>query len=120
MRTLVGKSEDARTLQLQETMAREQYVQLISKSQAARMENQESREQLVDVKILAAPFLPSAPVFPRTALFFLGSILFALPLGLAMIFMAHFFDYTFETPGSLEKSSGFRVLATLGKLKRKE
>jgi uncharacterized protein involved in exopolysaccharide biosynthesis len=120
MRTLVEKSEDARTLQLQETMAREQYIQMITKSQAARMENQESREQLVDVKVLAAPFLPSAPVFPRTALFFLGSILFSFPLALAIIFMAHFFDYTFETPGSLEKGTGFRVLATLGKLRRKE
>ncbi len=118
MRLLVAKTEDARVLQLQETIAKEQYLQMVSRAQAARMDNVENRQKLVDVKILARPFVPTSPVFPKTGLFFLAALIFSVPLALGIIFTAHFFDYTFDSPGGLEKATGFRVLATIGKLKR--
>jgi hypothetical protein len=31
-----------------------------------------------------------------------------------------FFDYTFYSPGQLEKATGYRVFATLGKLKKRK
>jgi len=118
MRLLLAKTEDARVLQLHETIAKEQYLQMVNRAQAARMDNVENRQKLVDVKILARPFVPTVPVFPKTGLFFLAALIFSVPLALGIIFTAHFFDYTFDSPGALEKSTGFRVLATLGKLKR--
>jgi uncharacterized protein involved in exopolysaccharide biosynthesis len=116
MRVLLEKSEEARTLQLEEQITKEQYLQFVAKSEAAKIDNLESRKKLVDVKILGRPSVPASAVFPRTGLFVLAAFIFSFPLAIGIIFMASFFDYTYDGPQQLEKATGFSVLATLGKL----
>lgn len=120
LRQLLEKTEDARILQLQETLNKEQYLQLVAKTQEARFDNLESRQKLVDVKILGRPLIPTSPVFPRTGIFVLTAFIFSFPLALGIIFTMSFFDYTFYSPGQLEKATGYRVFATLGKLKKRK
>jgi uncharacterized protein involved in exopolysaccharide biosynthesis len=116
---LLVKSEEARSKQLDVTVAKEQYLQYLAKEEAAKVDNLESREKLVDVKVIGWPIVPNKPVFPKTGLFVLGGFFFSIFLGLGMIFLANFFDFTFDSPKELESATGHRVLATFGKLKNK-
>lgn len=120
MRVLIEKSEEARYLQLQETVTKDQYLQLVAKTQEARFENLEDRQKLVDVKVLGKPLTPLSAAFPRTGLYVLTAFIFSIPLGLGIIFTMSFFDYTFASPVQLEKATGYQVLATLGLLKTRE
>ena len=88
MKTLIVKGDDARALQLEFTIAREQYLQFVAKNQAARIEASEGRQKLVDVKFLGKPWIPKNPVFPKTGLFVILSLIFSFPLGIGIIFVA--------------------------------
>ena len=117
MQTLLQKGEELRTMQLELSVAREQYLQFVSKEQAARMEGTESRQKLVDVKILGQPFIPRNPIFPKTGLYVLLAFVFSFPLGIGIIFVATFLDHSFDDPSRLEDATGYKVLATFGKIK---
>jgi uncharacterized protein involved in exopolysaccharide biosynthesis len=119
MQVLIGKAEEARALQLEVTMAKEQYIQFVAKSEAARLENIEAKQELVDVKVLAKPMVPLVPVFPRTGLFVFAGFLFSIFLSVGLIFVAHFFDFTFDNPRDLEASVGYPVLATFGNVDKR-
>ncbi|MGC8603886.1 MAG: GumC family protein [Desulfomonilaceae bacterium] len=120
MKTLSEKGERLRAMQLDVSVAREQYLQLVGKEQAARMEATEGRQKLVDIKILGSPSIPKNPVFPKTSLYVILAFLFSFPLGIGIIFVATFLDHSFDDPSRLEAATGFRVLASFGKVKKEE
>lgn len=111
---LLVRSEEARARQLEVTLAKEQYLQFVAKSEAARLENVETKKQLVNVKVLAQPVVPTIAVFPRTGLFVFAGFLFSVFLSIGLIFVANFFDFTFDNPRDLEAVTGYKVLATFG------
>lgn len=116
LQELLEKGEEARAKQLEVTIAKEQYLQFVAKSEAARLENIETKQKLVDVKVLAQPVIPMVPIFPRTGLFVFAGFLFSVFLSIGLIFIANFFDFTFDNPRDLEAITGFKVLATFGKV----
>ena len=118
LQQLEEKSEDARRLQLAVTVAKERYLQFDSKEEEARLASQEGRNNLVTVSIVGRPMMPADPIFPMTGLFVLAAFVLSFPLGIAVIFMANFFDSTFDSPREVENVTGYNVLATLGKLPR--
>lgn len=118
LQQLEEKSEDARRLQLAVTVAKERYLQFDSKEEEARLASQEGRNNLVTVSIVGRPMMPADPIFPMTALFVLAAFMLSFPIGIAAIFMANFFDSTFDSPREVEHVTGYNVLATLGKLPR--
>ena len=120
MKTLIVKGDDARALQLEFTIAREQYLQFVAKNQAARIEASEGRQKLVDVKFLGKPWIPKNPVFPKTGLYVILSFIFSFPLGIGIIFVAAFLDHTFDDPSRLEAATGYKVLASFGKTENKK
>ena len=120
MQVILQRGEELRALQLDLSIAREQYLQFVAKEQEARMEGTESRQKLVDVKILGRPWVPTSPISPKTGLYVLLSFIFSFPLGIGMIFVAAFLDHSFDTPSSLEAATGYKVLATFGKIKDEE
>lgn len=120
MQVMLQRGEELRALQLEFSVAREQYLQFVAKEQEASLENMESRKQLVDVKILGRPWVPSTPISPKTGLYVLLSFIFSFPLGIGIIFLASFFDHSFDDPSRLEASTGYKVLATFGKIKGEE
>lgn len=113
---LLEKSEEARAKQLNVTIAKEQYLQFVAKSETARLENIETKKKLVDVKVLAQPFIPMVPIFPQTSLYVFAGFLFSIFLSIGLIFVANFFDFTFDNPRDLEAITGYKVLATFGKI----
>ncbi|MGC8659273.1 MAG: GumC family protein [Desulfomonilaceae bacterium] len=120
MKLLSEKSEEFRALQLDLSVAREQYLQFVGKEQAARFEAEEGRKKLVDVKVLGEPYKPKKPIFPKTGLYVLLAFLFSFPLGIGIIFVATFLDHSFDDPSRLESATGYRVLASFGKVKKEE
>ena len=120
MNLLAQKSEEFRALNLDLSVAREQYLTFVGKEQAARIEGAASRQKLVDVKILGDPSRPKNPIFPKTGLYVLLGFLFSFPLGIGIIFVATFLDHSFDDPSSLESATGYKVLATFGKVKKGE
>lgn len=116
---ILVRSEEARARQLEVTLAKEQYLQFVAKSEAARLSNIEAQHQLVNVKVLAQPVVPMVPIFPRTGLFVFAGFLFAIFLSVGLIFIANFFDFTFENPHDLEAVTGYKVLATFGNVDKK-
>ncbi|MDA8407873.1 MAG: Wzz/FepE/Etk N-terminal domain-containing protein [Deltaproteobacteria bacterium] len=120
MQTLSEKGEELRAMQLDVSVAREQYLQLVGKEQAARMEATEGRQKLVDIKILGSPSIPKNPIFPKTSLYVILAFLFSFPLGIGIIFVATFLDHSFDDPSRLEAATGYRVLASFGRVKKEE
>jgi len=120
MRTQAEQGEVLRALQLDVSVAREQYLQFMAKDQAARLEGSEGRKKLVDVRILGQPWLPQAPVFPKTGLFVLLAFLISFPLGVGIIFVATYLDHSFDEPTGLEAATGYKVLASFGTFKGEE
>ena len=118
LQQLEEKSEDARRLQLAVTIAKERYIQFATKEEEARLASQEGRNNLVTVSIVGRPMMPADPIFPMTTLFVLAAFVLSFPVGIAAIFMANFFDSTFDSPREVEHVTGYNVLATLGKLPR--
>ncbi len=116
LKLLLEKSEEARAKQLEVTIAKEQYLQFVAKSEAARLENVEGKQKLVNVKVLAQPVIPRAPIFPRTSLYVFAGFLFSIFLSVGLIFVANFFDFTFDNPKDLEAVTGYKVLGTFGKV----
>jgi uncharacterized protein involved in exopolysaccharide biosynthesis len=112
---LEEKSEEARRLQLDATVAKERYLQYLSKEEEARLENLKGGTQVRDVSVLGKPLTPAEPIFPKTFLFVLGSLFLAIPVGMGAILTAHFLDHTFDNPRMLEAHTGYPVLASLGK-----
>ncbi|HTY22145.1 MAG TPA: Wzz/FepE/Etk N-terminal domain-containing protein [Desulfomonilaceae bacterium] len=112
------KSEESRRLQLSVTIAKERYLQFVSKEEEARLATQEGRNKLVTVSIVGRPVLPVDPIFPMTGLFVLGAFVLSFPIGIAVIFVANFLDSTFDSPGEVESATGCKVLATLGQLSK--
>jgi uncharacterized protein involved in exopolysaccharide biosynthesis len=117
MHTLVQTGEQLRALQLDLSVAREQYLQFLAKEQAARLEGSEGRQKLVDVKVLGQPWTPKTPIFPKTGLYVLLAFIFSFPLGIGIIFMATYLDHSFDDPASLEAATGYKVLASFGTVK---
>lgn len=117
MITLVEKGDVLRALQLDLSVAREQYLQFVAKDQAARLEGSESRKKLVDVRILGEPWLPKSPVFPKTGLYVFLAFIMSFPLGVGIIFVASYLDHSFDDPSSLESATGYKVLASFGTVK---
>jgi len=109
------KSDEARRMQLEVTIAKERYVQYMAKEEEARLENMKGGTQLRDVSIVGRPLTPEEPVFPKTFLFVLGAFLLAIPVGIGAILTAHFLDHTFDNPRALEAQTGYPVLASIGK-----
>ena len=118
LRQFEEKSEEARRLQLAVSIAKERYLQFVSKEEEARLDSQEGRNKLVTVSIVGRPMMPSDPIFPMTSLFVLAAFVLSFPVGIAAIFLANFFDSTFDNPKEAEQATGFAVLATIGKLPR--
>ncbi|MGO9120037.1 MAG: GumC family protein [Desulfomonilaceae bacterium] len=118
LQQLEEKSEEARRLQLAVSIAKERYLQFVSKEEEARLASQEGRNKLVTVSIVGRPMMPSDPIFPMTSLFVLAAFVLSFPVGIAAIFLANFFDSTFDNPKEAEQATGFAVLATIGKLPR--
>jgi uncharacterized protein involved in exopolysaccharide biosynthesis len=116
LRLLEEKSEEARTLQIAATIAKERYLQYMAKEEEARMDVLKSKDKLVNVKVIERPFRPASPVFPKTWLFVLGAFFLAWPLGIGIILLANFFDHTFINVSELENATGYPVLVSLGKL----
>jgi uncharacterized protein involved in exopolysaccharide biosynthesis len=113
---LEEKSELARRLQLDVTIAKERYLQYVAREEDARIENLKVGGKLLDVKVIGVPVTSPNPVFPSTFLFVLGALLLSLPLGVGLILFANFFDNTFTSSVDLENSTGHPVLASFGKL----
>ncbi len=90
LKQLEEKSEEARTLQIAATIAKERYLQYMAKEEEARMDILKSKDKLVNVKVIEKPFRPADPVFPKTALFVLGAFFIAWPLGIGVILVANF------------------------------
>lgn len=113
---LEEKSEQARRLNLEVTVAKERYLQYLSKEEEARVETVKGAGNLLDVKAIGLPVTSPKPVFPQTFLFVLGAFFLSIPLGIGMILVANFFDHTFSNPRELGSSTGLPVLASLGLL----
>ncbi len=120
MHTLVQTGEQLRALQLDLSIAREQYLQFVAKEQGARLEGSEDRQKLVDVKVLGQPWTPKTPIFPKTGLYVLLAFIFSFPLGIGIIFVATYLDHSFDDPASLEAATGYKVLASFGTVKGEE
>jgi uncharacterized protein involved in exopolysaccharide biosynthesis len=120
MRILTQRGEELRALQLDLSIAREQYLQFVAKEQAARLEGSEGRQKLVDVKVLGQPWTPKTPIFPKTGLYVFLAFMFSFPLGIGIIFVATYLDHSFDNPSSLEAATGYKVLATFGTVKGDE
>jgi uncharacterized protein involved in exopolysaccharide biosynthesis len=118
LKELEEKSEEARRLQLEVTIAKERYLQYLAKEEEARLENLKMGKQLVNVAVVAKPFMPADPVFPKTFLFVMGAFFLAIPLGIGAILIANFFDHTFNNPTELEAMTRYKVLASFGKIKK--
>ncbi len=116
LQQLEEKSEDARRLQLEVSIAKERYLQFVSKEEEARLANLEGGHRLVSVSIVGRPLAPSRPTFPKTGLFVLVAFILAFPLGIGAILVANFFDHTFDNPREVESATGYPVLAALGRL----
>jgi uncharacterized protein involved in exopolysaccharide biosynthesis len=112
---LEEKSEEARRMQLDATVAKERYLQYLSKEEEARLENLKGGTQVRDVSVMGKPLTPAEPIFPKTFLFVLGALFLAIPVGMGAIMTAHFLDHTFDNPRMLEAHTGYPVLASLGK-----
>ena len=118
LQQLEEKNEQARRLQLAVTIAKERYLQFVAKEEEARLASQEGRSKLVTVSIVGRPTTPVDPIFPMTGLFVLAAFVISFPIGIAAIFMANFFDSTFDSPREVEHVTGYNVLTTLGRLPR--
>ncbi len=114
--TLEEKSQEGARLDLESAVAKEKYLQYVGKAEEARLGKTMQGKHLGNVRVVSSPFLPSSPVFPKTGLFVLGSIILALPLGLGIILVANFLDHTFDTPAEVESymrdKHGLKVLAS--------
>lgn len=120
LKQLEEKSEEARRLQLEVTIAKERYLQYLAKEEEARLENLKMGKQLVNVAIVAKPFLPADPVFPKTFLFVVAAFFTAIPLGIGAVLIANFFDHTFDSPAAVEAGTHYKVLASLGKIRNSQ
>lgn len=120
LKALERNNEELRNLQLAATIAKERYIQYSSKKEDARVENVKGGRKLVNVSVLAKPFTPIVPVFPKTGLMVVGAFLLAIPLGIGLILTANFLDHTFDSPTEVENITGLPVLATLRRLPRTE
>jgi uncharacterized protein involved in exopolysaccharide biosynthesis len=120
MQVMIQRGEELKALQLDLAVARERYLQFLAKEQEAALEGTERRKELVDVKILGRPWVPSTPISPKTGLYVLLSFIFSFPLGIGIIFLASFLDHSFDDPSRLEAATGYKVLATFGKIKGEE
>jgi len=118
MDLMAQKSEEFRAIQLELSVAREQYLQFVGKEQAARIDAEESRQKLVDIKILGEPSRPTRPISPKTGTYVFLAFVFSFPLGIGIIFVASFLDHSFDDPSRLEAATGYKVLASFGKVKK--
>jgi uncharacterized protein involved in exopolysaccharide biosynthesis len=116
LQQLEEKSEEARRLQLETSIAKERYLQFVSKEEEARLANLEGGNRLVSVSVVGGPLVPSSPTFPKTRLFVVISLILAFPIGIGAILVANFFDHTFDNPKEVESGTGYPVLAALGRL----
>ncbi len=116
LKDLEGKAEEARSLQLAANLAKERYLQYVAKEEEARLENLKGGNKLVSVRVVSKPFKPTAPYFPKTLLYVIGAFVAAFPLGLGLILLANFFDHTFYDQQEVEAETGYRVLATVGRI----
>ena len=116
LQLLEEKSEQARRMQLNVSIAKERYVRYVAKEEEARLENLKGRSQLRDISVVGTPLIPIHPVFPKKVLFVIGAFFLAIPVGIGAILTAHFLDHTFDNPGTLEAHTGYPVLASIGKI----
>jgi len=120
LKFLEAKTEELRDLELAASIAKERYIQYASKREEARVESVKGGGKLVNVSILAKPFTPVTPVFPKTGLMVLGAFLVAIPLGIGLILIANFLDHTFDNPSEVENATGVPVLASLRRIPKTE
>ncbi len=119
LQTLEGKTEDLRKLQLAATIARERYIRYGTKEEEASAALK-GGNKLLNVGIVAAPFTPAEPVFPKTGAMVFGALLLAIPLGIGLVLVANFLDHTYANPSELEASTGLPVLASFQKVTKSE
>ncbi|MFH1115834.1 MAG: GumC family protein [Pseudomonadota bacterium] len=118
LKDLEGRTEEARSLQMTANLAKERYLQYVAKEEEARLENLKGGNKLVSVRVVSKPFAATAPYFPKPLLFVFGAFVAAFPLGLGLILLANFFDHTFYDQQEVEAETGYRVLATVGRIGR--
>lgn len=107
------KAQELTNLELETTIAKERYLKYASKQDDARMDSVLRGQQVVNVRILSRPSFPVAPVFPKKGLLIMGAFVLSFPLGLGMIFVANFFDHTFQSPQQVKAATGYKVLVSL-------
>jgi uncharacterized protein involved in exopolysaccharide biosynthesis len=88
---LEEKSEEARRMQLDATVAKERYLQDLSEEEEARLENLKGGTQVRDVSVMGKPLTPAEPIFPKTFLF--CGAFFCDSVGMGAILTAHFLDH---------------------------
>lgn len=115
LQLLEGKTEELRKLQLASTIAKERYIQYVTKEEEASAALK-GGNKLLNVSVVSAPFTPSEPIFPKTGLMVMGAFLLAFPLGIGLVLVANFLDHTFANPSELEASTGLPVLASFQKV----
>ncbi len=112
------KAQELVGLELEATIAKERYLKYAGRQEEARLESLLGGHQLVSVRVVSRPSVPTTPIFPKRGLFVLGAFLLAFPLGLGMIMLANFFDSTFYSPQQVEEATGFKLLASFKKLEQ--
>jgi uncharacterized protein involved in exopolysaccharide biosynthesis len=113
---LEGRTEEVRSLRLSAALAKERYLQYVSKEEEARLENLKGGNKLVSVRVVSKPFTPTSPIFPKKLLYVVGALIAAFPLGLGLILLFNFFDHTFYDRQEVEAETGYKVLATVGRI----
>jgi uncharacterized protein involved in exopolysaccharide biosynthesis len=113
---LEEKAQEAERLALEATIAKERYLQYVTKAEEAGLDISKQGRRIGNVRVVSKPYLPESPVFPKKSLFLAAAFVLAFPLGFGIIMIANFLDHTFDTPHEVEAVTGYKVLASFRKL----
>ncbi|MBM4326195.1 MAG: hypothetical protein FJ118_03435 [Deltaproteobacteria bacterium] len=113
---LEEKAQEAERMALEATIAKERYLQYVTKAEEAGLDTSKQGRQIGNVRVVSKPYLPESPVFPKKSLFLAAAFVLAFPLGFGIIMIANFLDHTFDTPHEVESITGYKVLASFRKL----
>jgi uncharacterized protein involved in exopolysaccharide biosynthesis len=116
LQQLEDKSQEAEPIELEAAIAKQRYLRYSDKVEEVRISDLMEGSNVVNVKVVSQPYLPSSKIFPRTGMYVMGAFALAFPLGIGIILVTNIFDRSFESPQQVEQTTGFPVLASLNKL----